>query len=232
VKTLLIIPCYNEQEAILDLYREVQQKVNFDVLVVNDCSTDSSAEILKRYYVPHLNLLVNLGIGGAMQAGYRYALKNHYDIAVQLDGDGQHDPADIFSLVAPIEHDEADMVIGPRFLKREGFQSSAVRRAGIGVFKLLLFCLTGKKITDATSGFRAVNRNVMKLFDLQYAQDFPEPESTMLVLRNHLRIMEISVKMRERQGGMSSIRGFSSVYYMFKVSFSILLCAIQPRIRV
>ena len=230
MKTLIIVPCYNEQETILDLYREIVAKApSCDILVVNDCSTDESLYILEEHGIPHLNLLMNLGIGGAMQAGYRYAYKHNYDIAVQVDGDGQHDPGWITELIAPVLLGKADIVIGSRFIDKRGFLSSTMRRAGIKFFKLLLFCISGKTITDATSGFRAANQDAIRLFCENYAKDFPEPESIMLALRNRLQITEIPVVMRERKGGVSSIRSAKSIYYMFKVSLGILLCAIQPR---
>jgi hypothetical protein len=228
--TLIIVPCYNEQETIAELYREIRDKTPCDVLVVNDCSSDDSRVILKYENIPHLDLPLNLGIGGAVQAGYRYALRNGYDIAVQLDGDGQHDPGWVEAIVAPIRQGTADLVIGSRFIENVGFQSSAARRLGIKFFKALIFCLSGKRITDATSGFRAANRKTMQLFDSYYARDYPEPESTMLALRNRLRVCEVPVVMRERQGGVSSISANKSLYYMLKVSLGILISFIQPRI--
>lgn len=231
MRILLIIPCYNEQESILALYKEIQLEASDnDVLVINDCSTDGSLIVLQENNIPHLNLPLNLGIGGAVQAGYRYAYKSNYDIAVQVDGDGQHDPSWIRKLVEPIQNGQADMVIGSRFLERYGFQSSSLRRIGISFFKFLLICLTGKRITDPTSGFRAVNRSIMLLYSKDYAKDYPEPESSMLALHNRFRIFEIPVVMRERQSGASSIHTFKSAYYMLKVSISILLCVIRPRV--
>lgn len=227
--TLLIIPCYNESATIAELYHEIRAKTPYDVVVINDCSKDDSRMILRQNCIPHIDLLVNLGIGGAVQAGYRYALRNGYDIAVQVDGDGQHDPAWVSKLVEPIECGDADMVIGSRFIDEQGFQSSAARRVGITLFKGLLYCLRGKCVTDATSGFRAANRKVMQLFDDYYSKDYPEPDSTALALRNNLRVLEVPVIMRERQGGVSSINVFRSVYYMLKVSVSILMTTIQPR---
>ena len=223
MKTLIIIPCYNEQETIAGLYEEICEKTPYDVLVVNDCSTDESRAILQRGDIPHLNLSLNLGIGGAVQAGYLYALNNGYDIGVQLDGDGQHDPGQIEAIVTPIRINKADLVIGSRFIDKTGFQSSAMRRAGIKFFKLLIFCLSGKRITDATSGFRAVNRKAMQLFTGNYAMDYPEPESNMLAIKNKLRVFEVPVTMRERQGGTSSIKALQPVYYMIKVSLGILI---------
>ena len=230
MKILIIIPCFNEQETIAEVYREICDKAPNDVLVINDQSIDESKSVLQRAGIPHLSLPLNLGIGGAVQTGYRYALRNGYDIAIQLDGDGQHDPGFIPGLVAPIESGEADLVIGSRFIDNSGFQSSTMRRVGIRFFKGLIFCLSGKRITDATSGFRAANREAMELFDRFYADDYPEPESTMLALRNRLRVKEVPVIMRERQGGVSSIRSLQPVYYMLKVSLGILISFFQPRI--
>ena len=223
MRTILIVPCYNEQETILELYNEIKKKTSYDVIFVNDCSTDDSRVILQNENIPHLDLPMNLGIGGAVQAGYRYALCNNYDIAVQLDGDGQHNPEQVSKIVNPLENDIADIVIGSRYIEKTGFQSSAMRRAGIRFFKALIFCLSGKRITDATSGFRAINRKAMLLFNKYYAVDYPEPESNMLALKNKLRVFEVPVTMRERQGGVSSIKALQPLYYMLKVSLGILI---------
>ena len=223
MKALIIVPCYNEQETIVDLYREICEKTPYDTVFVNDCSTDNSRAILEHENIPHLDLPLNLGIGGAVQAGYRYALRNGYDIAVQVDGDGQHDPGQVEAITAPIESGDADLVIGSRFIDKSGFQSSTMRRAGIRFFKLLIYILSGRHITDATSGFRAVNRKTMRLFNEHYASDYPEPESNMLALKNQLRVCEVSVTMRERQGGVSSIKALQPIYYMLKVSLGIII---------
>jgi len=223
MRTLIIVPCYNEQETIAALYKEICEKTQYELIVVNDCSTDESRAILIQEKIPHLDLPLNLGIGGAVQAGYRYALYNGYDIAVQLDGDGQHDPEQVKNLITPIEDGKSDLVIGSRYIDKIGFQSSAMRRIGIKFFKFLIYCLSGKRITDATSGFRAANRKTMTLFNKYYANDYPEPESNMLALKNKLRVSEIPVTMRERQGGESSIKAFQPLYYMLKVSLGIII---------
>jgi len=223
MRCLLIVPCYNEQETIAVLFNEIRDKTPYDVLVVNDCSTDNSKEILQREGIPHLDLPLNLGIGGAVQTGYRYALQNGYDIAIQLDGDGQHDPGQAEKLIEPIKQGIADLVIGSRYIDKTGYQSSTMRRVGIRFFKLLIFCLCGKHITDATSGFRAVNRKAMKLFDIYYAKDYPEPESNALAIKNKMRVCEVPVTMRERQGGISSIKALQPVYYMLKVTLGIII---------
>lgn len=223
MRTLIIVPCYNEQETIIALYREICEKTSFDVIFVNDCSTDDSRAILQREGIPHLDLPLNLGIGGAVQAGYRFALNKHYDIAVQVDGDGQHDPGQIEALAAQIEQGGADIVIGSRFIDKSGFQSSAMRRAGIKFFKALIYLISGQRITDATSGFRAVNQKAMELFAKYYAKDYPEPESNVLAIKNKLRVCEIPVVMRERKGGTSSIKALQPIYYMLKVSMGIII---------
>jgi glycosyltransferase involved in cell wall biosynthesis len=220
---LIIVPCYNEQESIIDVYREVRDKTSFDVIVINDCSTDNSGAILNREKIPHIDLPINLGIGGTVQTGYRFALNNGYDIAVQLDGDGQHNPEQVEALIAPIIQERADLVIGSRYIGKTGFQSSAMRRVGIKFFKLLLYCLSGKQITDATSGFRAANKKAMRLFNTHYAKDYPEPESTMLAIKNKLSVCEIPATMRERKGGKSSIKALQPIYYMLKVSLGIII---------
>ena len=225
VRTLIIVPCFNERETITELYREICDRTSFDALVINDCSTDDSREVLVREGIPHLDLPLNLGIGGAVQTGYHYALSNGYDIGVQVDGDGQHDPGQVNNLISPIIQGNADLVIGSRYIGKEGFQSSAMRRFGIRFFKLLIFCLSGKKITDATSGFRAANRKTMQLFTKNYAMDYPEPESNMLALKNKLCVCEVPVTMRERQGGISSIKALQPIYYMVKVSLGIIISA-------
>ena len=223
MRTLIIVPCYNEQETIASLYREIREKTPYDVIFINDCSTDDSKDVLLSENIPHLDLPLNLGIGGAVQTGYRYALNKGYDIAVQVDGDGQHDPGQVEALVTQIGQGNADLVIGSRFIDKTGFQSSTMRRAGIQFFRMLIYCLSGKKITDATSGFRAINRKTMQLFDMYYASDYPEPESNMLAIKNKLKVNEIPVTMRERQGGKSSIKALQPIYYMMKVSLGIII---------
>ena len=222
-KPLIIVPCYNEEETIAELYREIREKTPYDVIVINDCSTDNSRAILRREGIPHLDLPLNLGIGGAVQTGYQYALQNGYNIAIQLDGDGQHDPGQADLIVAPIEQDAGDLVIGSRYIDKTGFQSSTMRRVGINFFKALIFCLSFNRITDATSGFRAANRKAMQLFCEHYSKDYPEPESNILALKNKLRVLEVPVTMRERQGGVSSIKALQPIYYMLKVSLGILI---------
>ncbi len=224
MKTLVIIPAYNEEESIRTTVCEVREKAPWaDILVVNDCSTDATEERLIGLGVRHLILPVNLGIGGAVQAGYRYALANGYEATVQLDGDGQHDPAYLETLIDELEKGDADLVTGSRFITREGFISSGLRRFGIGFLNGLIRLLCGVRVTDATSGFRAVSASLIALYAEEYPIDYPEPEAIVMARMHGARIKEIPVVMRERSGGRSSIRPLHTVYYMTKVSLAILL---------
>ncbi len=223
-KKLVIIPAYNESESIRDTVREIISKApDFDYVVVNDCSTDNTLQILMDEGFNYLDLPVNLGIGGAVQAGYRYAEENGYDIAVQVDGDGQHDPEYLGKMAEELEKSEADMIIGSRFIEKEGFQSSALRRVGIKYFTGLIKLVTGKTVTDPTSGLRMIGRNVIEEFADKYPRDYPEPESVVAILKHRRKVVEMPVKMRERQGGTSSIHMWKSVYYMIKVTIAILI---------
>jgi len=223
MKKLIIIPAYNESEAILSTVETIRREApDFDYLVVNDCSTDSTKQILEEHRLNFLDLPVNLGIGGAVQTGYMYAYRHGYDMAVQVDGDGQHDPAFLKTMADHLENHHCDMVIGSRFIRKEGFQSSRARRMGIQWFSWLIRMMTGVTITDPTSGLRMVGRRGMELFSKDYPRDYPEPETIVTLLNRNLKIEEIPVIMRERQGGTSSINLKKSVYYMVKVSLAIL----------
>lgn len=223
MKKLIIIPAYNESEAILSTVETIRREApDFDYLVVNDCSTDSTKQILEEHRLNFLDLPVNLGIGGAVQTGYMYAYRHGYDMAVQVDGDGQHDPAFLKTMADHLENHHCDMVIGSRFIRKEGFQSSRARRMGIQWFSWLIRMMTGVTITDPTSGLRMVGRKGMELFSKDYPRDYPEPETIVTLLNRNLKIEEIPVVMRERQGGTSSINLKKSVYYMVKVSLAIL----------
>ncbi len=224
MKKLIIIPAYNESENILNTVKVIQEEApDFDYVVINDCSRDNTLELMEENNINYVNLPVNLGIGGAVQTGYKYALENDYDVAVQVDGDGQHDPKYLKVLVDALEKNDADMVIGSRFINNEGFQSTFMRRVGIVYFTRLIHLLTGKTITDPTSGFRMCNRKVIELFSKDYPRDYPEPESIVALLKRKMNVMEVPVQMKERQGGVSSINASKSVYYMIKVSLAILI---------
>lgn len=224
MKKLVIIPAYNESENIVNTVKEIKEKASdFDYVVINDCSSDKTLEILESNHLNYISLPVNLGIGGAVQTGYKYALEHEYDMTVQVDGDGQHDPAYLHSLEETLIKEKADMVIGSRFIKNEGFQSTFARRMGIVYFTKMIKSLTGTTITDPTSGFRLVNKDVIALFANDYPRDYPEPESIVALLKRKKKVIEVPVQMKERQGGVSSIRLWNSVYYMIKVSIAILV---------
>lgn len=223
-RLLIIIPAYNEQENIEKTIQDVESHMpEADYIVINDCSNDDTREILKKARVSYLDLPVNLGIGGGVQTGYQYALEQDYDIAVQFDGDGQHDASYIKDLIASIEDGQADVAIGSRFVKNEGFQSSVMRRLGIRFLSGLIKLLCGVKVKDVTSGMRAVNRKMIERFAQNYAQDYPEPEAILFSGLIHARITEVPVQMRERQGGTSSINAVRSMYYMVKVSIALVI---------
>lgn len=223
-KVLVIIPAYNESHNIQNTVQSLlNEEIEVDYLVINDCSKDDTLDILKKLNTRYIDLPINLGIGGGMQTGYKYAFRNGYDIAIQMDGDGQHIPKYIKDLVDPIINDEADLVVGSRFLNKVGFQSSRMRRFGISFLSGLIRICSGVKVKDVTSGFRAANRKVIELFSQNYAQDYPEPESLVTCAVSGIRILEVPVVMKERSGGKSSISSLKSVYYMIKVSAAIIL---------
>lgn len=224
MKILLIIPAYNEQENIIRTIQDIETNApDVDYVVINDCSKDNTRQILRDYGANYLDLSVNLGIGGGVQTGYRYAMEQGYDIAIQFDGDGQHDAKYISALISPIEAGKADCTVGSRFIKKEGFQSSALRRLGISFLSSLIKLLSGVKVQDVTSGFRAVNRSMIAYFAENYPQDYPEPDAILTSSLEGFKIQEIPVQMRERIGGESSISAIKSVYYMIKVSISLVV---------
>lgn len=224
-KNLVIIPAFNEERSIAKVVQEVRDlDLALDVLVVDDGSGDRTAAVAKDAGAKVLALPLNLGIGGAVQAGYQYALRYGYDIAIQVDGDGQHDARFIPDLIAPIVSAKSDCVIGSRFLSPSaGYRSSVVRRLGIHFFSNLISFLTRAQITDPTSGFRACNKRLIKVFACDYPLDYPEPEAIVVARRLGFRVCEVAVDMRERVAGHSSIRYIKTLYYMVKVTFAILL---------
>ncbi|MBQ8160066.1 MAG: glycosyltransferase family 2 protein [Clostridia bacterium] len=223
LKTLVIVPAHNEQDNITSTIQDLRQHApDMDILVINDCSTDRTKAILEELKVNFLDLPVNLGIGGGVQAGYLYAQHHGYDIAVQFDGDGQHDAAYLDALTRPVREGRADIAIGSRFVKKEGFQSSGARRMGIHFLSGLIHLLCHVKVHDVTSGMRAINRRFIEEYAVHYAQDYPEPEAILYAGIRGATIVEVPVMMRERQNGKSSIDALHSVYYMIKVSLALL----------
>lgn len=227
-KVLIVIPAYNEADNILNTVSGVVEH-GYDYIVVNDGSRDATLDVCRSNGLNVLDLPMNLGIGGAVQAGHKYAQRFGYDIDIQLDGDGQHDPAYLDALVHEVVSG-ADLVIGSRFLeKTDGFQSTFMRRVGITWLSAMLKLCTGRRVSDPTSGFRACGRRAIDLFCASYPVDYPEPESIAVAIKSGLSVKEVSVEMRERQGGTSSIGGLSSVYYMLKVSLAILIASVSRR---
>lgn len=224
MRKLIIVPAYNEEGNIeRTIYDLREQAPEESIIVINDCSTDKTKDVLKRGHYQFVDLPINLGIGGGVQTGYRYALEYGYDIAIQFDGDGQHDARYLKDLIAPIESGQADVVIGSRFIEKEGFQSTGMRRLGINFLSGLIHLLCGVKVRDVTSGMRAINRKMIEKFATDYAQDYPEPEAILSAGLEGAKIVEVPVQMRERQGGVSSINPVRSVYYMIKVSLALIL---------
>ncbi|MBQ5558496.1 MAG: glycosyltransferase family 2 protein [Lachnospiraceae bacterium] len=224
MKKIVIIPAYNEEGNLLNTINDIKENApDFDYVIINDCSTDDTLSICKKNNLNYLNLPINLGIGGAVQTGYRYAYYSGYDYAVQFDGDGQHDAKYLSEMVSYLTETDSDMVIGSRFIEKEGFQSSFLRRIGINYFTFYIKLLTGKKITDPTSGMRMINRKLLKKFTQEYPKDYPEPESVVEILADGYKVSEIPVIMKERMEGTSSISFRKSIYYMIKVSFAILI---------
>ena len=227
-KVLLIIPAYNEEESLRSLIEEIKAVCpEVDYLVVNDCSSDDTERLLEELGANYITLPCNMGIGGAVQSGYRYAAQNGYDIAIQIDGDGQHDVRFVKDMVKLIEDKQADVVIGSRFIDKEGFQSSQARRIGIRILSMLIRLVCGAKVKDVTSGFRAVNRRFIELFAENYPDDYPEPEVIVTTKLYGAVIKELPVVMRERTTGKSSINLKRSIYYMIKVSLAIIICRIS-----
>lgn len=231
-----IVPAYNEEEAIAGVVNDINelarsQQLLIDVVVVNDCSKDTTAEVISKLNCIALNLPINLGIGGAVQTGFKYALQNGYDYAIQIDGDGQHPASEIQKILNTAVNGDFDVVIGSRFISNEGFQSSAFRRMGINYFKWLNRFLVGTVVNDSTSGFRLVNHKVLEIVSEYYPDEYPEPEAIIIYSLNNFKIGEVSVTMKERQGGVTSIGAFASVYYMFKVTLAIVFTFTRMKFR-
>lgn len=232
MKICVIVPAYNEQKNIISVLQDIHgANENYVITVINDGSTDGTAHIARKEGTAKvISLPCNLGIGGAVQTGFKYARENNFDIAIQFDGDGQHIAAEIQKLLEPVLQDEADAVIGSRFLHKnqQGFRSTFMRRVGIKIFEMICRVFIGQRISDCTSGFRAYNRKAIEMLAKNYPTDFPEPESVILLKQNNFRIKEVAVEMKERVHGSSSISGLKSIYYMIKVILSMLMAKMRP----
>ena len=222
-RCLVIVPVYNESGSIRKVICQLRRALpEFDILVVDDGSTDDTVRQVPQG-VPIVSLPFNLGIGGAMQTGYRYAALHGYDVAVQVDGDGQHRPSEVRRLVDHLLNGESDLVVGSRFLEQIRYKQTIIRSIGSWVLRAIIHGLVGMNLTDCTSGFRAANRRVILAFAHWYPEDYPEPEVILLLHRAGYRISELAVRMRHRRSGRSSIGLFSGVFYVLKVTVCLLL---------
>lgn len=233
-RVLVIVPAYNEAASIAATLQDIARAgLPLDIAVINDGSTDQTSAIARKTQkAVVLDLPINMGIGAAVQTGILYAARNRYDIAIQFDGDGQHRGDEIPALLAPLLEERCDAVIGSRFVAEgAGFKSTFARRLGIKIFEYVNLLLTGMRITDSTSGFRAYNAQTLRFLSEHYPSDFPEPETVVLLAKNNFRMAEVHAQMRERQGGVSSISGAKSLYYMVKVLFAMGMTALRPPVR-
>jgi glycosyltransferase involved in cell wall biosynthesis len=224
LRRVAIVPALNEEESVgrvIDEIRAFDQ--GFEVVVVDDGSVDRTAEIARSRGARVVKLPFNLEIGGAVQTGFRYASENGFELAVRVDGDGQHDPAELARIVEPVLLDQADIVVGSRFAETGGYRPSRSRRIGIRILAWTVSMIARQRVTDPTSGFQALNRRAIRLFAADYPHDYPEVEAVVMVSRHRLRLTEVPVRMRERSGGRSSITAFRSVYYMVKVTLAIFV---------
>lgn len=226
-KILVILPCFNEEQSIGTILSELK-KVNVAgceiiALPVNDGSTDNTIAEIKKHSTTYLDLPKNLGIGGAVQSGLKYAHENNFNMAVQMDGDGQHPPLELIKIITPIINNETDVCIGSRFIQKEGFQSSFMRRAGIKFLSSLIKFKCGQTVLDCTSGYRAFNKKAIEECVKYYPKKYPEPESVLHLIKKGIRVKEVPVLMDARITGTSSISGLRGIYYMLKVSLAILM---------
>jgi glycosyltransferase involved in cell wall biosynthesis len=228
VKKVAIVPALNEEACIAGVVDELRAfDPELDILVIDDGSADRTADVARAAGAHVLKLPFNLGIGGSVQTGFRYAHENGYELAVRVDGDGQHDPAQLGKVIDPVVKGDVDICVGSRWLEGEGHRSSATRRIGIRILASTVSLLTRQRITDPTSGFQALNAKAIRLFAADYPHDYPEVEAHVLVFRHALRLSEVPVAMRPRAGGRSSIRALSSVYYMVKVMLALFVGSLR-----
>jgi glycosyltransferase involved in cell wall biosynthesis len=235
MQILIIVPAYNEEKNIIKVIESLKEQNHFwDILVINDCSEDDTSNVANSFGKAEvIDLCSNIGIGGAVQTGFKYAQKHNYDVSVQFDGDGQHIASEIPKLLKPILEKESDVVVGSRFLiKHEGYKSTSYRRFGIKIFQVINSILIRKKITDNTSGFRAYNKNAIEFLSKNYPADYPEPESIIILAKNGFSIKEVHTEMKRREEGKSSISGIKNFVYMVNVLLAILMNSIRQKIKI
>jgi glycosyltransferase involved in cell wall biosynthesis len=230
LRRVAIVPAYNEEASVARVVDELRAfDPGLEVVVIDDGSTDRTADVARRRGARVVRLPFNLGIGGAVQTGFRYAWEHGFDLAVRVDGDGQHDAGELGAVLEPVLADEADIAVGSRFTGREGYRSSRSRRVGIRLLAAVVSALTGQRVTDPTSGFQAANRLGIRLFAADYPHDYPEAEATVMVFKHRLRLREVPVAMRARESGRSSITALRSVYYMVKVLLAIVVALFRRK---
>jgi glycosyltransferase involved in cell wall biosynthesis len=223
-RRIAIVPAYNEEKNIGRVIDELRAfDRGLEVVVISDGSADRTAEVAAEHGAHVIRLPFNLGIGGAVQTGFRYAWEGGYELAVRVDGDAQHDPAQLSRVIAPVLAGEADIVVGSRFAGDAGYQSSATRRIGIRLLAVVVSAIARQRVTDTTSGFQALNRRAIGLFAADYPHDYPEVEGMVMAIRHRLRLTEVPVSMRAREHGRSSIGVWASVYYMLKVLLALFV---------
>jgi len=225
LRRVAIVPALDEEASIGSVIDELRAfDPDLEVAVVDDGSRDRTAEVAAARGATVIGLPFRLGIGGAVQTGFRYAWENDFDLAVRVDGDGQHDPSELARVVEPVLAGEADIAVGSRFAAEgDGYRSSRPRRIGIRMLAWVVSALVRQRVTDTTSGFQAVNRHGIRLFAADYPHDYPEVEATVMLFKHRLRLREVPVAMRPREAGRSSIGALSSVYYMVKVTLAIFV---------
>jgi glycosyltransferase involved in cell wall biosynthesis len=231
LRRVAIVPALNEERSVPRVIAELRAfDPGLEIVVVSDGSTDRTVEVAEEHGAHALRLPFNLGIGGAVQTGFRYAYENGFDIAVRVDGDGQHDASQLGRVLEPVLAGEADIAVGSRFVGSDGYRSSLSRRLGIRILAWTVSALVGQRVTDTTSGFQAVNRQGIELFARDYPHDYPEVEATVMVFKHRLRLTEVAVSMREREHGSSSITALRSIYYMVKVLLALAIGIFRKRV--
>jgi glycosyltransferase involved in cell wall biosynthesis len=224
LRALAIVPAYNEEASIGSVIPELREvEPDLEVVVIDDGSSDRTPAVAAAAGAHVLTLPYNVGIGGAVQTGYQYALEHGFEIAIQVDGDGQHDPSEIAAVLEPILDGRADLAVGTRFAKGGGYRGTRLRRVGIRIFARIVSLMVGQRVSDTTSGFRAVNKKALRLFAARYPHDYPEVESMVLLSRHGLRLVEVPVQMRVRETGNSSITALRAAYYMIKVLLALFI---------